>query len=463
MDTTVIDDVLGSGIPYITYAVPVFFLLIGVEVLVGILARRRLYRVNDSINDLSCGVLQQVVGVFMKATMFLGYIAIYEHYHWLEVESFSAAGKWAAAIVLFLGVDFAYYWFHRIAHEWNAPWATHVVHHQSEEYNLAVALRQGTFQGVFSWVFYTPLLLIGFPPLWLAAVMSFDTLYQFWIHTRAIDRLGPLEYVLNTPSHHRVHHARNPKYLDKNYAGTLIIWDKMFGTFIAEEEEPVYGLTKPLNSWNPLWANFHIWQELIRDAYLAPKWKDRFKIWFMPPGWRPDGLTPNPHGPQVTRDTVIKYDTEIPKGLTTYVITQFTLTLVISVMFLSSYKQLPGSVLIALAVWIIWGLTNIGAIYERRRWAMPSELLRLGASLAGCLVWQVGLVSGETLPNVQTIALPAAGGFVILAAWLWMYRKEFTGVTTFYRGREPGLIKPEAVSVEPVVQAASVAKEPVAG
>lgn len=179
MDKTVIDRVLGSGIPYITYAVPVFFLLIGVELLVGILARRRLYRVNDSINDLSCGVMQQVVGVFMKATMFLGYLAIYDYYHWLDVESFSAAGTWGAAIVLFLGVDLAYYWFHRLAHEWNAPWATHVVHHQSEEYNLAVALRQGTFQGVFSWIFYTPLLLIGFPPLWLAAVMSFDTLYQF--------------------------------------------------------------------------------------------------------------------------------------------------------------------------------------------------------------------------------------------------------------------------------------------
>ena len=153
--------------------------------------------------------------------------------------------------MLFLGVDCAYYWFHRIAHEYNAPWAGHVVHHSSEDYNLAVALRQGTFQGLFSWVFYLPLALLGFPPAWFAAMTSFDLLYQFWIHTRAIGKLGPLEWVLNTPSHHRVHHARNPKYLDKNYAGTLIIWDRMFGTFQAEEEEPVYGLTKPLEQLEP--------------------------------------------------------------------------------------------------------------------------------------------------------------------------------------------------------------------
>ena len=219
----------------------------------------------------------------------------------VDVERYSAGGKWLAAIVLFLGVDCAYYWFHRIAHEYNAPWAGHVVHHSSEDYNLAVALRQGTFQGLFSWVFYLPLALVGFPPAWFAAVSSFDTLYQFWIHTRLIGKLGPLEWVFNTPSHHRVHHARNPKYLDKNYAGTLIIWDRMFGTFQAEEEEPVYGLVKPLNSWNPLWANLHVWNDLFRDAWLAPRWSDKLRIWFMPPGWRPEGLPPNPSPPEVSR------------------------------------------------------------------------------------------------------------------------------------------------------------------
>ena len=240
-----------------------------------------------------------MVGLFLKGLLFAGYLGTYGYatragINLVDVQSYSAGGKWLAAIVLFLGVDCAYYWFHRIAHEYNAPWAGHVVHHSSEDYNLAVALRQGTFQGVFSWVFYLPLALLGYPPAWFAAMSSFDTLYQFWIHTRLIGKLGPLEWVLNTPSHHRVHHGRNPKYLDKNYAGTLIIWDRMFGTFQAEEEEPVYGLTKPLNSWNPLWANLHVWRDLCRDAWLAPRWVDKLRIWFMPQGWRPEGLAGQP-------------------------------------------------------------------------------------------------------------------------------------------------------------------------
>ncbi len=316
MDPTFIDRALGSDIPYITYAVPVFFLLIGVELVVALWERKHYYRLHDSINDLSCGSTEQIVGLFLKGLLFAGYQGTYGYatrvgINPIDVRGYSASGKWLAAILLFLGVDCAYYWFHRIAHRFNAPWAGHVVHHSSEDYNLAVALRQGTFQGVFSWVFYLPLALVGYPPSWFAAMASFDTLYQFWIHTRAIGKLGPLEWVFNTPSHHRVHHVRNPKYLDKNYAGTLIIWDRMFGTFQPEEEEPVYGLTKPLNSWNPLWANLHVWRDLCRDAWLAPRWVDKLRIWFMPQGWRPAGLPTNPLAPEVTRESVIRYDTDV--------------------------------------------------------------------------------------------------------------------------------------------------------
>ena len=147
----------------------------------------------------------------------------------------------------------------------------------------------------------------------LLAMSSFNTLYQFWIHTRTIGRLGPLEWVLNTPSHHRVHHARNPKYIDKNYAGTLIIWDRLFGTFIAEEDEPVYGIVKPLQSWNPLWANFHRWVTMARDAVAADHWADRLRIWFMRPAWRPRNLPPMPPSLDVSRETVIVYHTLVPQ------------------------------------------------------------------------------------------------------------------------------------------------------
>ncbi|MEO1083199.1 MAG: sterol desaturase family protein, partial [Acidobacteriota bacterium] len=242
-----------EGINYIALSIPVFFLLIGVEWLVAHWRRRRVYRLNDALNDLHCGVLQQVLGVFIKVVVFGAYVWVYES---ARVASVPASATWGW-VACFLLVDHQYYWFHRVSHESNLPWGAHIVHHSSEEYNLAVALRQGAFQQCFSWVFYLPIALLGFSPLIFLACSSFNTLYQFWIHTRLINKLGPLEWVLNTPSHHRVHHGCDEKYLDRNYAGVFIVWDRLYGSFQEEEEEPTYGITKPLRSWNPLWANVH--------------------------------------------------------------------------------------------------------------------------------------------------------------------------------------------------------------
>jgi len=426
MDLTFVDRALGSNIPYVTYAVPVFFLLIGVELAVALWEHKHYYRLHDSINDLSCGSTEQIVGIFLKGLLFTGYQGTYGYatrtgINLVDVDSFSAGGKWLAAMLLFLGVDCAYYWFHRIAHLYNAPWAGHVVHHSSEDYNLAVALRQGTFQGVFSWVFYLPLALVGFPPPWFAAMLSFDVLYQFWIHTRTIGKLGPLEWVFNTPSHHRVHHARNPKYLDKNYAGTLIIWDRMFGTFQPEEEEPVYGLTKPLNSWNPLWANLHVWRDLCRDAWLAPRWVDKLRIWIMPQGWRPEGLPPNPIVPEVTHQTVVRYDTQVPRGLNAYALVHFLAALILAVGLLAAGKSLPRGELVVAAVLVLWALLNIGGIFDHRRWALPSELLRLPVT-AGALATR--LPQGTWLAPAQ-VGLTLA----VVAFWLCLlvYRRQFDG------------------------------------
>ncbi len=421
MDLTWIDRALGSDIPYITYAVPVFFLLIGVEMVAALWEQKKTYRLHDSINDLSCGITEQMVGLFLKGVLFAGYLGTYAYatrrgINVVDVQSYSAGGKWAAAIVLFLGVDCAYYWFHRIAHEYNAPWAGHVVHHSSEDYNLAVALRQGTFQGVFSWVFYLPLALLGYPPAWFAAMSSFDTLYQFWIHTRLIGKLGPLEWVLNTPSHHRVHHGRNPKYLDRNYAGTLIVWDRMFGTFQEEEEEPVYGLTKPLNSWNPLWANFHVWRDLCRDAWLAPRWVDKLRIWFMPQGWRPEGLPANPAAPEVTWESVVRYDVPVSRGLNAYGLVNFVLALLLAVGVLAAGKSMGGGELAAFVLVVLWAMLNIGGIFERRRWVLPSELIRLPVTAA-----VLAVASPET--SWRGAALAGLGlSVVALGLWLLWYR-----------------------------------------
>jgi sterol desaturase/sphingolipid hydroxylase (fatty acid hydroxylase superfamily) len=172
------------------------------------------------------------------------------------------ADAWWAWVILFFVDDLAYYIFHRVSHESRLFWNFHVVHHSSEHYNLSVAVRQSWFSGILHWVFYAPLMLIGFAPWMFALMHGFNLIYQFWIHTKFIGKLGWLEYIFNTPSHHRVHHGVNEPYLDKNYAGVLIIWDRLFGSFVDETEEPRYGIIKPINSYNPLWINTHGWFEM---------------------------------------------------------------------------------------------------------------------------------------------------------------------------------------------------------
>ena len=228
----------------IVLSIPIFFVLMGIELVVVRWQRKDYYVLADSVSDISCGIISQLFEVFAKTALFAAYLYVYGHH---RLRTFSETSP-LVFVLGFLGVDFLYYWYHRKSHEMGVFWAAHVVHHQSEEYNLAVALRQGSIQ--FSWIFYLPLAVVGLPPAVFLTVSSLDTLYQFWIHTRAIGRLGPLEWVLCTPSHHRVHHARNPKYIDRNYGGTLIVWDRLFGTFRQEDEEPVYGITTPLRSWN---------------------------------------------------------------------------------------------------------------------------------------------------------------------------------------------------------------------
>ena len=416
---TWVDMVLGSNTPYVTYAIPIFFLLMAIEAVVGWVTNKQLYRLNDTINDLSCGILQQVLGIFMRTILFAGYLWIYKNYAFLDMTSFSPAGKWLAAIGLFFGVDFFYYWFHRISHEANAPWAGHIVHHQSEEYNLAVALRQGTFQACFSWVFYLPLALVGYPPVWFVSMSALNTIYQFWIHTKTIKKLGWIEYVFNTPSHHRVHHGRNTKYLDKNHAGILIIWDRMFGTFQEEEEEVVFGITKPLQSWNPLWANFHQFVEVWEEAKAAPYWGDKIRIWFMPPDWRPRGLPERPKLPEITPETEIKYDRAAPRGLTGYIVLHFVITLVVSLLVLASKSSSMWALFVP-ASFVTFALVSIGGIFDRRFWAMGTEVIRLLflIVLAAAYTWN------------STLLAPATGLAILLLVisipWFWTYRADFS-------------------------------------
>jgi sterol desaturase/sphingolipid hydroxylase (fatty acid hydroxylase superfamily) len=215
---------------YIALAVPLFFVSIAVEVLIARKLRRPVYRPGDAVTDLGSGVASEMSKVFLHAFLIAGYLHLYRTHRLFELSP-SSPLPW---VFTFFAVDFIYYWWHRLSHEVNVLWAAHVVHHSSEDYNLAVALRQAITTNLTGIPFYLPLALIGIPPVVYYTIHSFNTLYQFWIHTQLIGKLGPVELVMNTPSQHRVHHAINPRYLDKNYGGTLMIWDRLFGTF--EEE-----------------------------------------------------------------------------------------------------------------------------------------------------------------------------------------------------------------------------------
>jgi alkylglycerol monooxygenase len=402
-------------------AIPVFFALIGVELVAARVLERDVYRLADSIADLSCGIAQQIAGVFLKTALFAGYAWLYADYRVLGLPADTA---WSFGLC-FLGVDFLYYWFHRWSHEVNAGWAAHVVHHQSEEYNLTVALRQGALQPAISWFFYLPLAVLGFPPVVFLATAAFNTLYQFWIHTRLVGRLGPFEWVLNTPSHHRVHHGRNPRYIDRNHGGTLIVWDRLFGTFQEEREEPVYGITTPLRSFNPVSANLQVPLDLARKALRTRRWRDAARLVCARPGWAPADLGGFVPPPEVDRATTVRHDTNLPPGLRVYVLAQFVLLTVAATVFLVAADGLPLLARVLGALVLVAGLASLGGLLDGRRWALGLEGARLAAApLAvaltgappGVLVALVATAGASGLWLLRAAAPPRAGARATLPA-----------------------------------------------
>jgi sterol desaturase/sphingolipid hydroxylase (fatty acid hydroxylase superfamily) len=271
-------------------AVPMFIVLIIAEMVLvrtvgrdGHLGR---YQAMDSASSLSMGFGNLVAKGLFAWIAGAAYLWVY------QFRLFDIGFVWWAFIACFFLEDLAYYWFHRISHERRWFWASHIIHHSSRHYNLSTALRQ-TWTGTLglTFVFWLPLVFIGFPPAMVFLFSGISLVYQFWIHTEAIKRLGPLELVLNTPSHHRVHHATNPEYLDANYAGVLIIWDRLFGTFVAERDDvkPDYGIIANLATFNPFRIAFHEWAGMARDVANAKSLREVIGYTFGPPGWSPDG------------------------------------------------------------------------------------------------------------------------------------------------------------------------------
>lgn len=269
----------------ITWATPVFFALIALELLVAKLRRRSVYHSSDAINSLGLGVISQIVAVFSKLLTFGIYAWCVQRFAIFALPA-NSLWVWITALLIY---DFCYYWLHRAGHEVNILWAAHVVHHQSEDYNLSTALRQTGSGMLLGWLFYLPMAIIGYPLEVFVVVALIDLLYQFWVHTELVGRLGWFDRVFCSPSNHRAHHAVNDKYLDKNYGGILILWDRLFGTFIEEDDTdpPIYGTRSPLRSWNPLWANAEVYWATAKDAWHARRWRDKLLVWIKPPGWRP--------------------------------------------------------------------------------------------------------------------------------------------------------------------------------
>lgn len=271
----------------IHYAIPVFVITIVIEAILTVKVKLENYKFKDALTSISMGLGNVFIGLLTKGIMLGAFIFLY------NFRVFTIPFAWWAWIVLLFAEDFVYYWNHRIAHESRLFWASHVVHHSSKEYNLSTALRQTWTGSFYTFIFWFPLILIGFHPIMVLVQQSISLLYQYWIHTELIKKLPKwFEAIFNTPSHHRVHHATNPQYLDRNHGGIFIIWDKLFGTFEPEIEKPTYGLVKNIETYNPVKVAFNEWYFLFKDAFTQKiSLRKRILYLFKPPGWNHKGTS----------------------------------------------------------------------------------------------------------------------------------------------------------------------------
>ncbi|MDP5092481.1 MAG: sterol desaturase family protein [Polaribacter sp.] len=269
----------------IHYAIPFFIITVIIEVILTVKIRLEDYEFKDAATSIAMGLGNVFLGLISKSLVLVVFLFFY------KFKLFTIPFAWWSWILVLFAEDFCYYWFHRTSHENRLFWASHVVHHSSQKYNLSTALRQTWSGSFYSFIFWIPLILLGFHPIMVLVQISISLLYQYWIHTELIKKLPNwFEAVFNTPSHHRVHHATNPQYLDRNHAGIFIIWDRLFGTFEPEVEKPVYGLVKNINTYNPVKVAFNEWLQMFNDAFTSKtSFSNRLKYLIKPPGWKHDG------------------------------------------------------------------------------------------------------------------------------------------------------------------------------
>jgi len=318
----------------ITLAVPAFFILIFIELIYGLASGKSNYRLNDTFTSISLGLISRYIPLLGLGIQGAAFAYVAQYYN---LKLFSPSSLWVWVFAFFL-YDFCYYWMHRLHHEVKVLWATHVVHHHGEEFNLSTALRQTSTGFLWKWIFYLPIFVVGIPPEVFVTVAGINLVYQFWVHTEHIPKLGWYEYVFVSPSNHRIHHAQNKHYVDANYGGVFILWDRIFGTFKEEREElkPIYGTAKPLRSWNPFKANLDIFREMLLDSSRTRSLKDKIGVWFSRPNWRPEDVKNKYPIIKNDLDNFKPYDPEVSSQVKIYGWIQLLFLLVISAVITST-------------------------------------------------------------------------------------------------------------------------------
>ena len=385
----------------IVFAIPVFIVLMAAEFAVGLKTGRNVYRLNDAVGSLAAGMLSQLSGAFMLALSVGVYILAYDRFALFALPA-DDGRVWIGALIAY---DFLYYWNHRIDHEVGLFWAAHVVHHQSDHFNLSTALRQTSTGSLLGWIFYLPMAVAGVPPVVFVGVGLIDLLYQFWIHTELVGRLGWFDRVFASPSNHRVHHGINDRYLDRNYGGILIVWDRLFGTFEPEVEKPLFGVRGGIETFDPIGANLSYYATMAGLCRRATDWRDRLRVWFAPPGWVPANLRPKEPPAPFDLKAVRPYDP--PAGATVTVLAFAALIAMIgaTTAFLATAPGLPLAAGLAVFAALVATLWAMGALLDGRIVILEALFVFAAAlaSAAYALNW----------PSVEAVAKPLALVFLI--------------------------------------------------
>jgi sterol desaturase/sphingolipid hydroxylase (fatty acid hydroxylase superfamily) len=405
----------------VSLAIPVFVSLVAIEFAVDRIRGTRYYHLADAINSLSCGMVSTGMRIFF------GFIGLFV-YDWTLVHCAPAhlpSVSWLTWLFAFVFYDFCYYWQHRLGHTVGLFWASHSVHHQSEEFNLTTALRQPGTGAFTNWIFYLPMALCGIPMGVFLMVGVVQLFYQFWPHTRHIGRLGILDRWIQTPSNHRVHHAQNDLYLDRNYVGVFLVWDRLFGTFQEEldDEVCIFGVRGQLKSWNPAWANLHYYWIMLLDSWYAQSWRDKLRVWYAPPGWRPADVADRfPKLPYDPHRDFSRFDPPRKLTLSLYVLVQFGALLVSHSDFLAILPKQPTAFNVIYFLFLLLSLVLLGGILENRRIFLVLEAGRLLAVAA------VVVAAGGWFGHLRDVGARTAIVLFAMLSLVWLLSASRGGV-----------------------------------